>query len=670
MSDPPDGEKASIYIGPFSYNGYFTPGEIYESEGRFSFSLNGWDESRFFTPFIETWRGISSEESLVGLFERGENLFYFPNRPDVGNQDSMYMGQSARGTAVKVVESYSLAEGRRTVASGRYSHSEGSDSKAYGLASHVEGYGSESYGNYAHAEGYFTSAEHDSTHAEGQQTRAIGQWSHAGGLFSESRGGKSFAHGMNAVASGTAAAAIGQDVSALGDRSVALGLGSSASGYDNFAVGHSAAASGNYSMAEGAYISAKHGYSRVEGISAATTASRQFVWNPGGNAGFYSPKNLTGTFNVNPSGGISGFYVGNKSLSEHIKSESQAETSGKMNVQDPGCTKEGNSTAALGLTAYSSGNQSFANGSRVSAIGGKTLAFGEDIFVNQPRSVAIGYHLSSIGNGESTMVLGRYAISDKPRQLVWNGMVSTKFVPSGGNGTINVNPEGGISGVYVGSRSLDSAIREIVGTSISGKLDSSDPGCELHGSAIAAWGTQTSATGSNAIAFGDRCAATVSCSFSGGKQNEVSGKHSLAYGQNNKIVSGTSMFSFGSRNEISGGSGGNVITVGSDNRASGSLIFIHGSYLSASYNNNVMMGVRAESTDARQFVWNPGSVSSGDAYYRYTPPKKIGSFNINPQSGISGFYIGQNNFLDCVVNAISGMSNDQKQRIREALGIS
>lgn len=46
-----------------------------------------------------------------------------------------------------------------------------------------------------------------------------------------------------------------------------------------------------------------------------------------------------------------------------------------------------------------------------------------------------------------------------------------------------------------------------------------------------------------------------------------------------------------------------------------------------------------------------------------------GTFNINPKTDLNGFYIGNDDFIECVVKAIEQMTATQKNRVKTALGL-
>ena len=80
---------------------------------------------------------------------------------------------------------------------------------------------------------------------------------------------------------------------------------------------------------------------------------------------------------------------------------------------------------------------------------------------------------------------------------------------------------------------------------------------------------------------------------------------------------------------------------------------------------SIALGVNATVDDDWSFVWSgKGRGGSTNDNYTSNGPK---SFNINPDQGLSGFYIGTDNFLECIVKAIEGMSSNQKSRLRTAL---
>ena len=70
------------------------------------------------------------------------------------------------------------------------------------------------------------------------------------------------------------------------------------------------------------------------------------------------------------------------------------------------------------------------------------------------------------------------------------------------------------------------------------------------------------------------------------------------------------------------------------------------------------------SNDIGAFVWNGNSTPSNGAHY-YS--HGTGTFNIYPKDGIKGFYIGNNNFINCVLSAINQMDVNQKKILKDIL---
>ena len=183
----------------------------------------------------------------------------------------------------------SLANGQNVTASGKYSHAEGFQTTAEG--------------EFTHAEGFNTKASWRS-HAEGTQTTASGQYSHAEGSGTKAEGVGSHAEGVSTKASGKYSHAEGFSTTASGDYSHAEGYGTTASGNGSHAEGYGTTALGNFSHAEG-YKS-----------QTLTEDTLAYSWNGDGTRAEPYSSHGKGTFNINPKGGLSGFYIGEQKLSE------------------------------------------------------------------------------------------------------------------------------------------------------------------------------------------------------------------------------------------------------------------------------------------------------------------------------------------------------------------
>lgn len=235
----------------------------------------------------------------------------------------------ATGFSVSAVGGSSHAEGGSAAAFGEFSHAEGTDTKAHGYSSHAEGRMTYASGYSSHAEGHSTSALNIGAHSEGFITHAYSQYSHAEGSHSNT-GAKPYISSTTSCNVNTAVSYngnificklssdptnvhvpptisssdeywefLGTDTNHF---SHAEGTETNAVGYSSHAEGYATAAFGDYSHAEGYNCIAKH--------------DRSFAWS--GNWSQYS-SNADGSFNIDPVNGLSGFYIGKKSLAEHLQ---------------------------------------------------------------------------------------------------------------------------------------------------------------------------------------------------------------------------------------------------------------------------------------------------------------------------------------------------------------
>nr|DAH80676.1 MAG TPA: collagen triple helix repeat protein [Caudoviricetes sp.] len=109
----------------------------------------------------------------------------------------------------------------------------------------------------------------------------------------------------------------------VGKSSLANGAAVAASGQFSNAEGAYTTASGNYSHAEGDYTTASGVGSHAEGYRSKTHEGDNyaFAWNGDGTRTEPYASHGEGTFNINPVGGLGGFYIGEKTLSAVISDE-------------------------------------------------------------------------------------------------------------------------------------------------------------------------------------------------------------------------------------------------------------------------------------------------------------------------------------------------------------
>jgi len=373
------GQKVSLRVGSFSYNGQMTvnPDEIsFDDENTIvkldvlSAILHG--RNKYFKNTdenAEKFEEMNSDENYISLFGLNSNLFYLPEHPSLGNQNSQYRGQFTNGVGTKAIESFTHTEGRGTLADGSFSHAEGDGTRAFGLASHAEGISCTVLGNAAHAEGYYCSAS----------------------------GNHSFAKGLSSHANGHCSFAFGQSIIADGEDSAALG------------------------------------------VLSKTVDDCSFVWNPGefenGVRKDYFSKGW-GSFAINPVGRENGFWIGDTTLGNLIRGEVDS-------VKDVISARVGFSAGGGRVTGQSSmslGSQSFAKGAGSIAVGkattsdSYTAAIGQDVsaaawatFAHGNNTIAKG--AGAFASGNNVKVLGTYSF----------GQGQSVFVDSKlENGTINL----------------------------------------------------------------------------------------------------------------------------------------------------------------------------------------------------------------------------------------
>ena len=260
----------------------------------------------------------------------------------------------AEGESTTASEAGSHAEGAATTASGHNSHAEGNGTTASGINSHAEGESTTASKAGSHAEGGVTTASGVCAHAEGYNTTASGEYSHAEGGTTESGGRLSHAEGSNAGAVGDYSHAEGSYTTASGKCSHAEGNGTTASGENSHAEGAGATASGIGSHAEGAGATASGDFSHVEGVMSQTLSGHNFayVWN--GDAEREAPYDShgAGTFNINPAGGLNGFFIGEQTLPQVIN----AAIAGKANLAALAPEYSATSAYSVGAIVYHNDN--------------------------------------------------------------------------------------------------------------------------------------------------------------------------------------------------------------------------------------------------------------------------------------------------------------------------
>ena len=197
----------------------------------------------------------------------------------VKNTDNPHSVTAAQVGAVPLVEDVNgtktaVTIGIRMVGSkvGEHSIANGLDVSASGHYCHAEGASTTALGNFSHAEGSYTTASGEYSHAEGSYTIASGEYSHAEGSYT--------------------------------------------------------IASGKHSHAEGAGTTAAGNYSHADGVMSQTLSGNYYAYAWNGDEEIQYSSHGPGTFNINPIGGLGGFFIGDRSLQDifdgrYLRSDSQ-----------------------------------------------------------------------------------------------------------------------------------------------------------------------------------------------------------------------------------------------------------------------------------------------------------------------------------------------------------
>ena len=178
-------------------------------------------------------------------------------------------------------------------------------------------------------------------------------------------------------------------------------------------------------------------------------------------------------------------------------------------------------------------------------------------------------------------------------------------------------------------------------------------------------GNNTRAVGHSAHAEGQNT--TASGWFSHAEGNAVSALSSAAHAEG-YLTTASGRYSHAEGNSTEA-TGDHSHASGYLTKARGKASFAAG-YMSeadASAENAFVIGrySKAEGpAGSNSFVWQ--GVPSGTVFYN---SNSKGSFNVNPQNGLSGFYIGNNNFIQCVLSAVQSMNETQKDILKSLLGL-
>lgn len=202
-------------------------------------------------------------------------------------------------------------------------------------------------------------------------------------------------------------------------------------------------------------------------------------------------------------------------------------------------------------------------------------------------------------------------------------------------------------------------------------------GNHAEGGSVRAIGRYSHAEGRNNVAEGRYSHAEGSHNTSGGLASHTEGMYCFARG-NRSHAECSNTSALGSYSHAEGyytkAAGQTSHAEGGNTESNGNYSHAEGQYTYADGWGSHTCGVKSHALNNHytSFVWQGYNKADTNAIQKLSEYESnaIGSFNINPINGLSGFYIGKDNFIQCVLSAVKQMTNDQKNELKTALGLS
>ena len=285
-------------------------------------------------------------------------------------------------------------------------------------------------------------------------------------------GYSSLAKGFNVNASGVFSHAEGQDTSSPGFCSHSEGYQTTASGKYSHTEGSGTRSDGDGSHAEGDNTFAFANYSHVEGRLAQTLKGHDhaYVWSGDGKRNTPYNSHDAGTFNINPAGGLNGFWIGEQTLDAILDAILENKADKATTLAGYGITdavpfiEDGSSektAVTIGSRTGDVGPNSLANGSDVEASGIYSHAEGYYTIASGDYSHAEGYYAIASGNYSHADGIYSQTRSEDYYAFAWNGDDSrTTQYKSHGYGTFNINPKDGLNGFFIGERKFSEILAD------------------------------------------------------------------------------------------------------------------------------------------------------------------------------------------------------------------
>lgn len=315
-------------------------------------------------------------------------------------------------------------------------------------------------------------------------------------------------------------------------------------------------------------------------------------------------------------------------------------------------------------------------------------------------SFALGTNTAA--SGTCSIAMGYRACATNDYSFVWNRGITIIPYYSHGNGTFNLNPTGGLGGLYIGATSLADTLAGLLPVSFTNQTNVAlGSGAEAkeyssggHSVAIGngakapksstavgagakasgtystavgrdadasygstALGDISKATGHNSSALGSNAQATndYSVALGGGAWSfgvystalgynaEAPGPYSTALGSG-AAAEGNSSTALG---YVAKASGSNSSALGYNAEASGFDSIALGASAKASSDHSIALGALAQATHTNSVVLN--------ATGNYRDSQGDGTITLAVQNGLADVYVGTTSLADAVSNAVSGM---------------
>lgn len=251
-------------------------------------------------------------------------------------------------------------------------------------------------------------------------------------------------------------------------------------------------------------------------------------------------------------------------------------------------------------------------------VGASSFALGTNTAASGTRSIAMGYRA--------------YATNDD--SFVWNRDSWFVTYYSHGKGTFNLNPVGGLGGVYIGATSLADTLAGLLPVSFTNQTN------VALGSGAEA---KEYSSGGYSVAIGNGAKAPKSSTAVGAGAEANGSFYSTALGNVAKASAlGSTALGYGAK-----ASGTYSTALGYNAEASGPDSIALGVSAKASGDHSIALGVAAQATHANSVVLNATGTNRGSL--------GNGTITLGVQNGLADVYVGTTSLADAVSNAVSGM---------------